>query len=139
MSIDHLKSAILDRMENKGFTSKNPIVPKEGDKSPFLELLPEGFASEMLSIELNSGNAIAFPYNLLSKISLIDGTTLTLVFSENAVLVKGINLKELYQYLLKHQVTTLKERELHGFNIQNGKLSISKINIENREGGNQEN
>ncbi|MES2387859.1 MAG: hypothetical protein V4543_07635 [Bacteroidota bacterium] len=134
-----LTAKTISKMETSRFISKNPLskaptVPKEENKSLFLELLPEGFAGEMLSLELRDGSLFGFPYALLSKIHLSRGNQLTLMFSEDKAVIAGIELKELYQYLIKHRVTVLREIDTRGFDLQNGKLSVSAITVEKREG-----
>ncbi len=125
-----LTSRVINNMEKSGLISKGVSVAKQSDLSPFIDLMAEGFASEMISVELKNGSAYGFPYSLLGNIHFDPDNCLSIFFSEHKIMVQGIKLKALYDYLMLHRVRILREADTHGFDLQNGKFSVKAISVE---------
>jgi antitoxin component of MazEF toxin-antitoxin module len=115
--------------DNFNLPSKGVSVPKDTDKSIYVDLQPDGYASECLAVEFMNGDAMGWPYSLMSKLSFRAGKELVIQFSDENIVVQGVNLAELFRYLTKHQVITMRERDSRGFELQNSKLSITKIEV----------
>lgn len=123
------KTGKLHFNNNFSLPSKSVSVPKEVDRSPYMDLMASGYASEMLIVEFSSGSAIAYPYHLLSKISFEPTKQLLIQFNDESLRVLGTNLIELFRHLTSHRVSAMRELPDRGFDIANDKLCIKKIEL----------
>ncbi len=97
----------------------------EGDnQNPCYKTDPNG--SLFVNFVLRSGDQFAFPYSLLSKLSLKGGKEIELMFAEQALTIEGLQLEEVYVKLLQQEVCEVKEH--HSTFVQNRHLvSVNSI------------
>ena len=108
--------------------NKKEIADYTKQSNDFFELAPEYMAFvSMISFRQNNGNSIAFPYSLVQNIQFCP-EKIELTFPDHLVIVGGICLQEIYDYLLLQRIILIQVKEEIGFN-ENGKLVVKSIEI----------
>lgn len=105
------------------------IPQKDMAGSPYFSVpIGDNVYIARLNFILKSGRQFSLPYPHLGEISL-DSDTITIIESQTMIIIQGKCLEKLYEFLVKHKVTFVKEAD-SDFEKKEGKPFIQKITID---------
>jgi len=114
----------------KNWAGKSNLLDQD-NKSKFYAIEKQtGFQALMLDIKFANGNFQALPYSFITKITFNPSIAIEIFTTEEKCKIEGRNLIQIYNQLLKHRVTFIKETESEFDDTEESECYIEKISIE---------
>lgn len=119
-------------MENKvkNWAGKSTLLEQDSKNKFFGIEKQTGFQALMLDVRFANGNFQAIPYSFITKIIYDPSISIDICTTEDKCSIEGRNLEQLYNQLLKHRVTFIKENENEFDDVEEKECFIEKIKIE---------